>query len=554
MKKILLFYSVILLALFLRFYNTNWDSGFHLHPDERFLTMIGITEKTPTSFSQYFDTKTSPLNPNNLGFSFFVYGTFPLTLNFLFSLILHTQNYFDFTLQGRVLSAFFDSLTCLVVYAIARLLRQKYDLPYSFPLCSLFIYSIAVLPIQLSHFYTVDMFANFFIITSVYFSMRFFFSGKTYYIVASAIFFGLAVASKVSVLIAFPLLFIFFFLPHTKHYQNQPFLTLRSLLFFILKLFLFLFISYFTIRITDPYMFQSSNILIPQLDITFLQSIKILQSEYSPTTSFPPAFQWINKIPLIFSVKNIFLFGFGIPSSLLLLSGMWIAVWKKKLPVLRMLSLWLISMFYIEGMQFAQTMRYFIYFYPFFSLFAGIGLSFLIKKKSFIIVLIILCLLCIWPLSFFSIYLSSNTRVLASKWINTHVPSNSTILTEYWDDSLPLFASPGKKFNSIPLQVFAPDTPLKWSNLQKELASGNYLVLSSNRGWETIENLPEKFPKMSQWYKDLFAGKLPYKKIAEFKQYPTLSYLGIPITISDAFSEEAFTVFDHPTVFIFQQK
>ncbi|KKR67231.1 MAG: putative membrane protein [Microgenomates group bacterium GW2011_GWA2_40_6] len=69
---------IVLLAFSLRIYGLNWDGGFHLHPDERFLTMVASDIKLPSSISQYFSTAASPLNPGNYpSYQFFVYGTFP---------------------------------------------------------------------------------------------------------------------------------------------------------------------------------------------------------------------------------------------------------------------------------------------------------------------------------------------------------------------------------------------------------------------------------------------------------------------------------------------
>ena len=51
------------------------EGVFHMHPDERFLTMVGTAIDWPASLSEYFDTASSPLSPANRGHEFFVYGT-----------------------------------------------------------------------------------------------------------------------------------------------------------------------------------------------------------------------------------------------------------------------------------------------------------------------------------------------------------------------------------------------------------------------------------------------------------------------------------------------
>src|SRR6266545_3530898 len=52
-------------AASMRFQGLNWDDGQHLHPDERFLAIVGDKIRFPSNPLTYFDTKTSPLNPYN---------------------------------------------------------------------------------------------------------------------------------------------------------------------------------------------------------------------------------------------------------------------------------------------------------------------------------------------------------------------------------------------------------------------------------------------------------------------------------------------------------
>ena len=71
---------ILLLAAYFRFTGINWDENYHLHPDERFLTMVESAISPVENLQEYFDTTSSSLNPNNRGYSFYVYGTFPIFL------------------------------------------------------------------------------------------------------------------------------------------------------------------------------------------------------------------------------------------------------------------------------------------------------------------------------------------------------------------------------------------------------------------------------------------------------------------------------------------
>ncbi len=174
--------------------------------------------------------------------------------------------------------------------------------------------------------------------------------------------------------------------------------------------------------------------------------------------------------------------------------------------------------------------------------------------KRVVVYLIIIVMLLIWPVGFSSIYMTKNSRVAASEWIYQNLPSHATIASEYWDDALPMPVAEehGKQFVSVELPVFDPDTPQKWDRMSALLNQSDYYILSSNRGWRSITTVPEKYPLMSKFYRDLFANKLPYRLIKEFHSYPSLSYLGVPITFNDASAEEIFTVYDHPQVFVFK--
>src|SRR3989339_1137533 len=196
MKKILVAAAIILLAFFFRFNNLNWDDNFHLHPDERFLTMVGTAMKISSSISQYFDQRTSLLNPSNIGYNFFVYGRFPLILTKYLAVVYKLDNYNDFTILGRQLSAFFDLLVVILIFKVVLLFEKRYRFSSTIKYWASFFYSITVLPIQLSHFFAVDTFLNFFMFGSFYFALRYsMMGGKTpplRFIIFSAIFFGLA--------------------------------------------------------------------------------------------------------------------------------------------------------------------------------------------------------------------------------------------------------------------------------------------------------------------------------------------------------------------------
>ena len=153
-------YDVLLILVlgigtYFRVIGLNWDQNQHLHPDERFLTMVesalSPVNQTqdqlgppPTAANQqwrqayagampdcskwggYFDTYCSPLNPQNRGYSFFVYGDLPIVVVQYVAEWMGQTGYDQVNLIGRQVSALGDLLTILLIYLIvARLYNRR---------------------------------------------------------------------------------------------------------------------------------------------------------------------------------------------------------------------------------------------------------------------------------------------------------------------------------------------------------------------------------------------------------------------------------------------
>jgi hypothetical protein len=165
-------------------------------------------------------------------------------------------------------------------------------------------------------------------------------------------------------------------------------------------------------------------------------------------------------------------------------------------------------------------------------------------------------LIIIWPLAFMSLYTKNHSRVTASKWIVSSVPAQSVILTEYWDDPLPLQVHDvnTRRYSGKEVHIFDPDSSEKWNVIGGLLSEADYYIMSSNRGWGSIGDVPERYPQTARFYHDMVNGKIGYSLVQTFTSYPSLRYLGIPIDFPDQWAEEAFTVYDHPEVRVYQKQ
>ena len=553
-------FAVLLLAAFFRLYGLNWDQNHHLHPDERFLTMVVGALKWPKSLSQYFNPQTSPLNPYNANFGFFVYGTLPLKIVKAGTEFIKLTNYDynNIALVGRLISAIFDLGIVLLIYKIGqKIFNEKIGVLASF------LYSISVLPIQLSHFFAVDTFLVFFLTLSFYLLISIFHTPYAMlYSAATGCAFGLALACKISALLFLPIITFGYLLAFFKH---------RSIKLFAICSALFAIFAYFFLRLADPRIFADNNFFNALLNSRFIANIKELRSSSDSDTWFPPAIQWIKTKPIIFPLKNMILWGFGLPLGILTVGGVIYSSWRiiPKIKKFNNLTIqqfshllvfsWIIILFAYQGIQFAKPMRYFYPIYPFLAILtANFSQKIIFKKIKNCYLLFAICflLLIIWPLSFMAIYSRSHSRVIASQWIYENIPSGSTISCEHWDDCLPL----GIKDKSISLYqietlaLHDQDTPQKWQKINQQLERVDYLIMSSNRLWGSIPRLPEKYPTTTKFYQDLFAENLDFQKVAEIASYPKLEIGNWKLEIRDEGADESFTVYDHPKVLIFKKK
>jgi hypothetical protein len=568
MRKIFLF-VILVIAIFFRFNHLNWDQNFHLHPDERFLTMVVQAMKLPENFEEYFNQKKSLLNPPNIGFNFYVYGIFPLVLTKYLAVNFGMDNYNEITTLGRFLSAFFDFLTVILVYKTTKLLLKNFknvssSLFHVTPLLAAFFYAISVYPIQAAHFFTTDPFLNFFMFGSFYFILKNLEVDRFLHLVFSSLFFSLALSSKISALYILPLnlgvLFIKIF------FEKNSFL--KKVIRFILQVSFYLFFSYFFLRIFNPYYFENPSFFDFQLSKVFLESIKLLKLFTTKDAWYPPAVQWINK-PWYGLLLTTFLVGLGPINFIVVLIGLVSSLRNLKLKIknfiIFLIIFWVLGYFIYQSSQFVKSIRYTIYLYPFFAIFGGVGISMinnLIKKNLFINYVTcytLYVILLLWPLLFSTIYFHPHTRILASEWIYKNLESGSVILGEHWDDPLPLPMEKnfGKFFQVELLPVFAPDTPDKWQKIRQLLQKADYYVLSSNRGWGSISTVHSRYPLMSQYYQALLNDNCEkqkkltgvcFKKIKSFEPY-YYKFIKYP----DHWVEETFTVYDHPIVIVFKK-
>ncbi|MGA9398276.1 MAG: DUF2298 domain-containing protein [Anaerolineaceae bacterium] len=445
---------ILLMAVYLRFIGLNWDQNAHLHPDERFLTMVAAGVSSVSSSSEYFNTASSTLNPHNVGFGFFVYGTFPLFIVRYLSEVFQKTGYDQIFLVGRQLSALADVFTVVMVYLIGNRLYRK-----SVGVIAAAFAAFSVVPIQQAHFFTVDTFANIFGFLTVYLAVRLATSLKDrkngdvidwttqrdpsftslissflpYGLFAMAL--GMATASKINAGVLAFLLPVAVLVRYGLHSQDWP---IQRIIRVCIYLGMAGFIFFITFRILQPYAFTGPSFFGILPNPKWLDNLKELGVQSSGMADFPPALQWANR-PIWFALKNTLVWGMGLPFGLTALAGfLWMAwrIIKGEWAPHILLWLWTGAYSLWQAVVWVRAMRYQMLIYPSAAILAAWVLNQVWQNtrnrasakipwlKIFAVILIVLSIggSFAWAFAFTRIYTRPVSRLAASEWIMQNIP------------------------------------------------------------------------------------------------------------------------------------
>lgn len=476
----LLLVAILVAGAYFRFIGLNWGEDHHLHPDERFLTMVESSITPVNSISEFFDTANSSLNPHNRGYSFYVYGTLPLFIVRYVAQWMGMTGYSDVYLVGRFSSATIDLLTVILVFAIAMELYRKKSLALTAAAFSAF----SVMQIQLSHYFTVDNFTNFFSTLALFFAIKVLKSPRhrstisvsdsemeiifpkylkwlvhdwnslTFYALFGLTL-GLAMASKVSaapLAILLPTVAVIHYVKHhiigdesTEERRKQEVIIFRNLLVAGVLAFL-------VFRVFQPYAFTGPGFFNIRLNPLWIENLKDISAQSGGDVDFPPALQWARR-PVWFSWYNMVFWGLGLPLGLLSWTGFAVMAWrifgKKEWLEHGLLWGWTAIYFTWQSLNASSSMRYQILVYPTLAIIAAWGISALyntsrssvLKKRAIIWPRIIAVIIgaavvsstAAWAFAFTRIYTRQVTRVEASYWIYQNVPGPINLKIETQD-------------------------------------------------------------------------------------------------------------------------
>ena len=501
-QKILIPFFLIFLTFFTRFYSLDWGQGYFFNPDENNMA-IAVSQMT-----------LSDLNPH-----FFAYGQFPLFLTF-FTTPAH--NFSTIILTLRFWSAVFSSLSVLFFYLVAKNIFKSKKISYIFALLLIFTPGL----IQSAHFGTTESLLVFVFSVNIFLSLKYYQTEEKLFFLFSILISAIGLASKITAIFFILPFYLCLFLIFLKRKslpvkggvrRTEGFdLIFSTFIFTILTLFLSILFSPFNIiKFSD---FKSS--------MDYETSVAIGTSKVFYTRQFE------NSLPYFFQLKNVFPYANGIFIFIFSFIGFLFSLKNKIKKEFLLILIPSIIYFIYAGQLFVKWSRFMspIFFLaPFFCLFI------FQKLKNKILILILLILMIIPGIYFFSKYFSIDTRIIATSWINSNIPDNSFVLSEGGNVvDLPLFS------HNLKVENFDFYNQDNIKNLPIEIEKSDFIIIPSRRVFKN------NFPQTQNYYQDLFSGKLGFIEIKKISNQKDLF-------LNSENAEETWSVFDNPTIRIYKR-
>ena len=569
---------ILLLAVGLRLYGINWDQGGLFHPDERaFLVQVNDLQfPEGDEWSDIFDPEASTLNPGS-----FNWGSLP---HYALKSIQYAvapfkwMNLFELRFAGRALSAFSDVATVLLVFMIGRAVFSS-----RVGLLAALLSAVAVQQVQLSHFFAVDTFMTTFIVATIYYSIRVAQNGRRRDSVLAGVMFGLAVATKFSVLpLAFALVLAHLIYATSRkgdrfsleglasdESATRQWVTYKNLLITAGAVVVVL-------VVTQPYMFLDFG--------TYIDNISTQGQMVRREVDFPFTRQYENTPKYIYQIVQLGTWGLGpvlgVTVWLGLIGAVIAAVLAQRKADMVILA-WVLPYLLITGWFDVKFMRYMMPITPFLILYGARVLwwAFETVKAAWpsrrwlraAPIVLVLVFTVHYSLSFMSVYAGVHPLNEVSNWLRDNAPADSVVVQEHWEEGVPGVA--GLRMHER-AELYNPDSLQKFEQLTELLSGADYFVLLSNRLYATIPRLPDRYPVTSVFYEKLFAGELGFEAVFSSGRY--VGGLGVDyyedpfarlefgppegfqppssgfLTAGFGWADESFSVYEHPQTFVFE--
>ena len=574
--------AIVSLALALRLYGLGWDAGFDWtpHPDERAILSKTAELAFPLDdLGSLLDAERSTWNPR-----WFPYGSMPLYALSVVRSIAATASgaeLHDLRLLARAISALADVGAVAMVFALgARLYGRGVGLLASA------LTAVAVLHVQLSHFFAVDTLAALLSVAAVYFLYRVARDGRPRDSILAGALIGLGLATKVSL---FPILAAYavahlMYVVGALHDDDSPPLSFSLRLSVALRgaaLGIGTIAAAFVV--TQPYALLDWR--------GFLGDVGEQSEMVRRIRDYPYTRQYVDTTPYLYQARQLAVWGFGWPlgivawaglvyaavrgmrwahalaylvvgwaapaAMLLLWDGVFAIAIASALAVAALLATlparsastradvlalsWVVPYLLITGAFDVKFLRYLLPVTPFLLLFgsrmmldvwrrAGEWRGGAMRPLATAAIGVVVAASALYALAYaVGVYGQPLTSVRAGEWVTDNAPRGSVILKEHWEEGLPRLGG----YDIRELDMYNPDGAIKLRHIAERLAGGDYLVLYSNRLYGTISRMPERYPLSREYYRILFSGELGYEIRLTETSYPNLSGVGL---VDDTFA------------------
>lgn len=596
-------FLIVAVAATLRIHGLNWDEGHWLHPDERQIFFVVEDLGWPSSVAEALGVE-SPLNPH-----FFAYGSLPIYLLKLAAFLLAfvwpaAANPDNLHLVARPLAVLFDLGTVFLTYRLAGAILPSPRGPSSpaaspgasstslshteagaapvpsgsggafegpvihVPaLIAAAFVSLAVIHVQIAHFYTVDTLLTLLAMLTLYLAWEAAREPRPRHLVALGIAFGLALATKVTAVLLFPALLLALVtgsaraLDGTTQHQGWRDLVMGWLARWSLsglgRFFLVVAIAAIVFVLAQPYSVIDWHAF---LERTIRESAIAWGRRDVPYTR-----QFAGTWPFLYSIWQMTLWGVGLPVGLVLWAGFFATSvrWLRRGALADgFLLAWAAPYLVFAGLLHARYLRYMLPVVPVLCILAVRALLGLKRKRLRQLAQgILLAASLAYCLAFESVYSTPHSWIQASEWIYRQIPAHSTLAIEEWDRALPLpreVDGQDRRRAEYVTKTLAlydePDDAEKWEILARDLSDSDYVILASRRLYGSIPRLPDRYPVTSRYYEQLLSGELGFELVAEFTRGPAWLNPRLP-PLPGAVPEilrpdESFFVYDHPRALV----
>ena len=565
--------AILVVALALRFYGLAWDEGFSYtpHPDERAILdrVLGVSPPGLGELGLLLDAEQSPWNPR-----WFNYGSFPLYVLKVVQIVgspFVGDDVNDIRVLGRAVSGLADIATILAVYGIAVLAFDRRT-----GLLAALLTALAVIHIQLSHFFAVDTLQAMLAIAALYFMVRVAREGRTRDSLLAGALVGLGLATKASqlpILAPFVIAHVMFAFslnglngkPATGKFEER----LETAFWGIVGGGA---LAVIALVLAQPYTLLDWG--------TFFSHVSEQSEMIRGIRDYPYTRQYADTLPYWYHIRQLAVWGYGLPLGIVAWAGLlYVSLrgmsWKlgiaylavgwalpaaillvsysaiavaaaagislvallatlplrsKNTQIEVLLLCWVVPYLLVTGAFHVKFMRYMLPVAPLLTLFGARMLWALwestasyrrsLRPLTGVLIALVVAGTAFYALAYVNgVYGSVHTGVRASEWLNRVAPYGAYVLKEHWEESLPNLRS---DFEFYDLPMYEPDRAAKTALIAETLAEADFLVFFSNRLYGTIPRLPERYRISSEYYRLLFSERLGYTLANVQTSYPVL--------------------------------